>query len=221
MELGNGKRILKLIFIFIKMKKLDYSKDQKEFYSPKSDVPVIIDVPEFNFLMIDGKGNPNTSKDYQKAVEALFGLAYTLKFLIKKGIEEIDYKVYPLEGLWWADDMSDFANANKDNWFWTMMIRQPEVVTKEHFALALEQLKKKKPEVDFSGVRFAQYCEGKAAQLMHLGPFTTEGPDIAKIHEFIKAQGGKVTGKHHEIYLSDIRKAAPEKWKTVLRQPFK
>jgi hypothetical protein len=202
------------------MKKVDLYKEQKELYFPKSILPVEIDVPEFWFLMIDGKGNPNTSKEYQNSVQALFSLSYTIKFMLKKGKEQIDYKVLPLEGLWWAEDMNDFMTGNKENWLWTMMIRQPEFVTKEHVAMAFEQLKKKKPEIDYSKVRFEKFKEGTSVQMMYIGPFTDEGPAITKIHEYIKSRGNKVFGKHHEIYLSDIRKADPEKWRTVIRQPY-
>jgi hypothetical protein len=201
------------------MEKVDYFKTQKDLYNPTPKEPVMVEVPEFCFLMIDGKGDPNTTKEYQAAVQALFSLSYTIKFMIKKGTEQIDYHVLPLEGLWWAEDMEAFVTGDKSKWFWTVMIRQPDFVTEEHFKNAMENVKKKDPGLDLSKVRFEKFNEGKSAQIMHIGPFSAEGPTIQKMHDFISAAGFKRRGKHHEIYLSDIRKAAPEKWKTILRQP--
>ena len=202
------------------MEKIDYFKDQKELYFPKKDNPVFVDIPEFNFLMVDGKGNPNTSKEYQDSIQALFSLSYTLKFMFKKGKEQIDYKVMRLEGLWWSKDMDDFMAGKKDNWFWTSMIRQPDFITKENIETAMEAVRKKKPEIDLSKVRFEKFKEGTSSQIMHIGPFSEEGPNILKVHELIESQGFKLSGKHHEIYLSDIRRADPKKWKTIIRQPY-
>lgn len=202
------------------MKKIDYKKDLKHLYKPSPKKVEIVEVPQMNFLMIDGQGDPNTSQEFQDAVETLYSLSYTLKFMIKKGAAEIDYGVLPLEGLWWADDMSQFITGNKETWKWTLMIMQPEFVTTKLFHPAVEQVRKKKNPAALAKVRFESYSEGKAAQIMHLGPFSEEGPTIEKVHRFIKENGCKQAGKHHEIYLSDIRKAAPEKWKTVVRQPM-
>src|SRR4030042_1311720 len=171
--------------------------------------------------MSDGEGDPNTSQAFQDAVEALFSVSYTLKFMIKKGKEGIDYGVMPLEGLWWADDMSQFSIENKDNWKWTLMIMQPEYVTGNLVDEAIEQVKKKKSLTALPTIRFEAFSEGKAAQIMHIGPFSEEGPTIQKVHDFIKEMKYKLSKKHHEIYLSDIRKAAPEKLKTIIRQPMK
>ncbi|MEJ2748488.1 MAG: GyrI-like domain-containing protein, partial [Anaerolineae bacterium] len=182
---------------------------------------VVVDVPAMKFLMIDGAGNPNTSSTFQEATEALFAVSYGLKFMIKKGEQQVDYGVMPLEGLWWADDMAQFSVEKKGDWKWTLMMMQPEYVTPDLFAEAVEQVKKKKNPAALPLMRFEAYTEGQAAQIMHIGPFSEEGPTVAKIHDFIVANGGKLAGKHHEIYLSDIRKAAPDKWKTVIRQPFK
>jgi hypothetical protein len=202
------------------MKKIDLYKEQKEFYNPSAKELTVIDVPEFKFLMINGKGDPNTSKEYQNVVSALYTLSYTLKFMFKKGPEQTDYKVLPLEGLWWAEDMGDFLSGKKDNWLWTMMIRQPDLITEEHFKQALESVKKKKPDIDISDVRFEKFREGRSVQIMYIGPFSEEGPTIKNMHEFIAAQGKKPSGKHHEIYLSDVRRVDPSKWRTILRQPF-
>jgi hypothetical protein len=203
------------------MAKIDFKKELKHLYKPSAKKVEIVDVPQMNFLMIDGEGDPNTSQEFQDAVEVLYSLSYTLKFMIKKGDLKIDFGVMPLEGLWWTDDMSQFSTENKDNWKWTLMIMQPEYVTAELFNEAAEQVKKKKNPPALSKVRFEVFSEGKSAQIMHIGPFSEEGPTIKKVHNFIQENGCKLSGKHHEIYLSDIRKAAPEKWKTIIRQPMK
>ena len=202
------------------MKNIDYKKELKHLYKPSPKSIELVDVPEMNFLMIDGQGDPNTSQEYSDAIEALYAVSYALKFMIKKGNLQIDYGVMPLEGLWWVDDMSQFSIDDKSNWKWTAMIMQPEHVTQNLFAAACEQVEKKKNPVALSKVRFESFSEGKAAQTMHLGPFSEEGPTIERIHKFVQDKGYSQTGKHHEIYLSDIRKAAPEKWKTILRQPI-
>jgi len=202
------------------MKKIDYKKKLKHLYNPSPKTVEIVGVPEMNFLIIDGQGDPNTSQEYSDAIEALYAVSYTLKFMVKKGGLEIDYGVMPLEGLWWVDDMSEFDINDKTNWKWTAMIMQPEHVTQNLFAVAYEQVEKKKNPVALSKIRFKSFSEGKAAQTMHIGPFSEEGPTIERIHDFIKENGFSPVGRHHEIYLSDIRKAAPEKWKTIIRQPI-
>jgi hypothetical protein len=173
-----------------------------------------------NFLMIDGEGDPNTSKSFGDAIETLFPLSYTLKFMTKKGPQAIDYGVMPLEGLWWADDMSAFSDGKKDDWKWTLMIMQPEFITQAMVEEAMKEVGRKKKPVSLHLARFETFREGKAAQIMHIGPFSEEGPTIEKVHQFIEENGARRSGKHHEIYLSDIRRAAPEKWKTVVRQPI-
>ncbi len=203
------------------MKKIDFKKELKALYSPSAKKAEIVDVPEMNFLMIDGRGDPNISEDFQKAVEALFTLSYTIKFMIKKGELAIDYGVMPLEGLWWSDEMSEFSIENKEDWRWTIMIMQPEFVDNRMIGEAIEQVRKKKNLSCLDKVRFEAFSEGKVAQIMHIGPFSEEGLTIERLQVFIRNNGYKPHGKHHEIYLSDIRKAAPEKWKTVLRQPIR
>jgi hypothetical protein len=203
------------------MKKIDFKKELKSLYSASAKNVEVIDVPKMNFLMIDGKGDPNTSADFAAAVEALFSVSYTLKFMIKKSKTAIDYGVMPLEGLWWADDMSAFSAEKKSDWKWTAMIMQPELVTRALVQEAMEQVKKKKDLPGLARLRFEAFAEGKSAQIMHIGPFSEEGPTIQKVHDHIAALKGKRSGKHHEIYLSDIRRAAPAKWKTIVRQPMK
>lgn len=170
--------------------------------------------------MVDGEGDPNTSQAFSDAIEVLFTVSYAVKFMIKKeGAAAVDYGVMPLEGLWWADDMSKFTTSDKSNWKWTMMIAQPSFVTREIIERAIADVKKKKNPTAISKVRLESLSEGKCAQIMHIGPFSEEGPTIEKVHRFIDSRSQR-TGKHHEIYLSDIRKADQSKWKTIIRQPM-
>ena len=202
------------------MEKIDYKKQLKHLYKPSARKVEIVDVPQMNFLMVDGEGDPNTSQSFSDAIEALYPVSYTLKFMVKKGGMDIDYGVLPLEALWWSDDMSAFSTGNKDAWKWTLMIMQPEFITQKMIKEAMEEVKRKKNPVSLSLVRFETFKEGKAAQIMHIGPFSEEGPTIEKVHLFIEDSGSQKIGKHHEIYLSDIRRAVPENWKTVVRQPM-
>jgi hypothetical protein len=202
------------------MKKIDLKKELKHLYQPSAKAVVQVNVPAMSFLMIDGEGDPNTSPAYQAAVEALFSVAYAIKFKVKKTLA-IDYGVLPLEGLWWADDMASFASGDKAKWKWTMMIMQPEFVSEALVRDTIAEVKEKKglPALDL--LRLESFHEGKSAQILHVGPFSAEGPTIDKVHAFIASLGGKPAGKHHEIYLSDIRKADPAKWKTIIRQPLR
>jgi len=202
------------------MDKIDFKKELKHLYKPSPKKIEFRDIPKMNFLMIDGTGDPNSSVAYKEAIEALFSLSYTIKFMIKKGELGIDYGVMPLEGLWWVDDMSKFDHNKKEDWKWTAMIMQPEIVTNEMVATATEEVRKKKNPKALPKIRFEAFIEGKVAQTLHIGPFSEEGPTIKKVHNFIIDNGHKLSGKHHEIYLSDIRRAAPEKWKTIVRQPY-
>ena len=202
------------------MEKIDFKKKLKHLYKPSAKKVETVAVPTMNYFMIDGEGDPNTSQAFHDAIDVLYTLSYTLKFMIKKGDIGIDYGVLPLEGLWWADDMSSFNVANKDGWKWTLMIMQPELVTKEMVQEAVEQVKTKKNPASLHLVRFESYEEGEVAQIMHIGPFSEEGPTVEKVHSFIDENERQRRGKHHEIYLSDIRRAAQEKWKTIIRQPM-
>jgi hypothetical protein len=170
--------------------------------------------------MIDGQGEPSPAGEFGEAIEALYPLSYALKFRIKKGELRVDYGVMPLEALWWAEDMSAFSGNRREEWLWTAMIRQPEFITIEMYESELEVVRKKKNPAALAKARFESFIEGKCAQIMHVGPFGKEASTVASVHEFIDEQGGIKTGKHHEIYLSDMRKAAPEKWRTIIRQPF-
>jgi hypothetical protein len=203
------------------MKKIDYKKELKHLYKPSAKKIVTLEIPKMNFLAIDGKGDPNTSVEYKQAVEALYAVSYVVKFLIKRGELQTDYGVMPLEGLWWVDDMRMFDINKKENWKWTAMIMQPEIVTKEYIEIATKQVNKKKKLEALSKIEFTSFQEGKSAQTLHIGHFKDEGPTIVRIHEFITESKCSLRGKHHEIYLSDIRKAKPENWKTIIRQPMK
>ncbi|NMC13548.1 MAG: hypothetical protein GYA34_11785 [Chloroflexi bacterium] len=202
------------------MEKVEWKKIYKNLFFPPGD-PVLVDVPTMNYLMIDGHGDPNTVQAYKDAIEALFSLSYTIKFSIKKEMA-IDYSVYPSEGLWWVEDMAQFTTEDKSSWDWTMMIAQPDFVDIGKVEHARSDVMKKKKELAAIGqVRFEPFNEGLSVQLMHSGPYSAEGPNIARIHAFIHENGFEVNGKHHEIYLSDVRRTAPEKLKTVLRQPVR
>ena len=158
------------------MKKIDYKKELKHLYKASPKSIEVVEVPEMNFLIIDGQGDPNISQEYRDSIEALFAVAYTLKFIIKKGELQIDYGVMPLEGLWWVDDMSQFSIDKKTDWKWTSMIMQPEYVAEALFSEACKQVEKKKNPVALSKIRFESFFEGSAVQTMHISPFSEEGP---------------------------------------------
>jgi len=204
------------------MNKVDYKKELKLFYSARVGQPVVVQIPKMNFIMIDGKGDPNTSQEYIDAIQTLYPVAFTIKFTskIKHGK---DFGVMPLEGLWWTDKMADFSQTDKTNWLWTAMIMQPEIVTEEFYNQAVVQVKKKKNPKSIDRLRFEAYDEGRAAQVMYIGPYSEEGPTIVDLHNFIKEQGGKLDDNnrhHHEIYLGDPRRSDPSKLKTIIRQPY-
>jgi hypothetical protein len=201
------------------MAKVDLRREHKQLYAPPRE-PVIVDVPELSFLMVDGHGDPNTSPEYAQAIEALYTISYTLKFTLKGEPGGMDYAVMPLEGLWWAQDMSTFTAGEKSAWDWTAMIAQPDIVDGERLAAAIERASAKKELPAAALARLERFGEGEAAQVLHIGPYSEEGPTIAGLHEFIAAGGYELRGKHHEIYLSDPRRAAPERLKTVIRQPI-
>ncbi len=199
--------------------KIDLKKELKNLYNPLTKEVTVVDVPAMNFLLVNGEGAPE-SPQYREAIEALFSVSYTIKFMVKKG-KGIDYTVMPLEGLWWADDMTKFSTDRKNEWKWTAMIMQPKYVTVDDVKVAVEVVKKKKNSAALPKVRFESFKEGPAAQIMYVGPFSAEGPTIAKIHAHIRNTGNMLSGKHHEIYLNNPATTAPEKLKTIIRQPMK
>ena len=198
---------------------IDHKKELKHLYRPAARDVVQVDVPEFHFLMIDGAGDPNTSPHYARAVEALFSVSYTAKFMVKKGPAGIDYAVMPLEGLWWSDDMSSFLTNDRSKWQWTMMIMQPPCADAGVLDAALAEVKRKKGLAAVDALRLESFTEGPCAQTLHVGPFSAEGPTIQRVHDFIATRGA-LAGKHHEIYLSDVRRADASRWKTIVRQPM-
>jgi len=200
--------------------KLDLKKELRHLYQPSAKEVVAVEVPPMNFLMVDGEGDPNRVPEFQEAVEALYGVSYTLKFMLKKSELAADYVVMPLEGLWWTEDMCEFSMDNKDMWKWTLMIIQPDLVTADQVAEAIRQLAEKKNPPALGKLRFERFEEGRAAQILHMGPYDQEPATIEKLHDFITQEGSTPTGKHHEIYLSDPRRTRPERLKTILRQPF-
>ncbi|WP_066645472.1 GyrI-like domain-containing protein [Christensenella timonensis] len=203
--------------------KLDYKKEYKDLYLPKAK-PMLIEVPAMNFIMVDGKGAPE-GEEYPQAMQALYSLSFTIK-MSKMGGKQPDgyfeYVVPPLEGLWYGDKGS-FEQNDRDAWLWTSMIRQPEFVTQEVFDWAVAQCRAKKPDTDVSKARFETFTEGLCVQMMHIGPYAKEPVTIEAMHRFMDDSGlDNMTGnvrKHHEIYLSDPRRVAPERLKTVLRLP--
>jgi hypothetical protein len=205
----------------------DLKKTHKALFSPPRE-PVAVDVPGFALAMVDGSGDPN-GPGFAEALQALYSISYTLKFLIKKEAPELDYSVMPLEGLWWTagglpDPLSGPVELDKDTFVWTAMIMQPEAVTGERLERAVAELLRKKGDdapVALARLRLETFVEGPSAQVMHVGPYADEGPTIARLHEFIAAQGCEPHGRHHEIYLGDPRRCAPEKLRTVLRQPMR
>jgi hypothetical protein len=202
-------------------KKVDLKKEFKEFYLPSKEIH-IIDIPKMNFFMVDGSGNPNNNPIFQDAVGTLYACAYSLKMDYKKKPKGKDYVVPPLEGLWFADDMSVFSGGEKDQWKWTLMIRIPDFVPDSEIKKAIERVKEKKrekaPMID--ELRVEEYSEGTTVQVLYIGPYADEHDTIMAMHEFGKKAGYKLEGMHHEIYLSDLRRTAPEKLKTIIRQPI-
>ena len=203
-------------------KKFDFRKEYKDLYMPK-DQPVLIDVPSMIFIYVDGQGSPDSAA-YSNSIQALYSLTYSIKMSKMSGNQPegyFEYVVPPLEGLWYMDDGFDINK--RDEWKWRSMIRQPEFVTKEAFDRAMEECRRKKPEIDLSNVGYTEWTEGLCVQIMHTGPFSEEPKSIAKIDLYLKNNNLeadlKNDRKHHEIYLSDPRKTAPEKLKTVLRIP--
>jgi hypothetical protein len=198
------------------MRKVDLKKELKPLYGPPRE-PVLVDVPPLTFLAIDGAGDPN-GPEYGAALEALFAVSYRIKFALKREAE-VDHVVMPLEGLWWADDFAVFASGNRQEWRWTSMIAQPESAGSDLVGRAIEEAGAKKDLQALPRLRLERFQEGRSAQVMHLGPFSEEPPTIHRLEVFIESQGLKRRGKHHEIYLSDLRRTAPDRLKTIIRQP--
>lgn len=205
------------------METLDLKKKYKSLYYPPSKEVQCIEIPRFNFLMIDGNiepgMEPGNSPAFQAATAAMYGAAYTLKFMVKKREQgPIDYPVMALEGLWWVED-GFFDITVKDNWFWTLLIMQPDFITQTMFEDAVAGLVKKKGEGAFPRLRLESFEEGLCVQTMHIGPYATEPETVARLEAYARERQLQFHHKHHEIYLGDPRKAKPELLKTVLRHP--
>ncbi len=200
--------------------KIDFSKDLSALYRPTAKEWVVVDVPPMNYVMIDGHGDPNSAHEYAQALEALYAVSYRTKFISKNELER-DYVVPPLEGLWWAEDMSSFTTRrDKSSWDWTMMIMFPEWLSEAIFQRALDDTRRKKDLAALSKLRLESYHEGLAAQILHVGSYDDEGSTLAHLHShWLPEHGYRENGKHHEIYLSDARRVEPAKLKTILRQP--
>lgn len=206
------------------MKKLDLRKELKHLYYPSAKKVEIVNVPKFNFLMIDGKiesgETPETSQEFQNALQALYGASFTLKFMSKlRKKNPIDFTVMALEGIWWVDS-GEFDFNKKEDWKWVLMMMQPKHITDKMLQEALQRLGEKKDNPALSKVRLESFHEGLCMQTMHVGPYSEEPRTIEKMKAFAQDGGYRLRGKHHEIYLGDPRRAKPEKLKTVLRHPL-
>lgn len=201
------------------MTKLDLKKSIAAYAAPRGSFE-IVDVPPLQYLMVDGHGDPNTAEEYGDAVAAVFGVAYKLKFL-SKGELDRDYVVMPLEGLWWSDDMATFTTErDKSRWSWTMMSLVPEWLHGSHFERARDAAAAKGGSPSLDRLRLAELAEGRCVQTLHIGSYDDEAPVLAEMHErFTPGAGLRMRGRHHEIYLADPRRTAPEKLRTILRQP--
>ncbi|MHC4713052.1 MAG: GyrI-like domain-containing protein [Planctomycetota bacterium] len=202
------------------MAKLDLKKQFKHLYAPARK-PVIVDVPEMLFIMIDGEGDPNTSPDFQDAMQTLFPVAYSIKFALKKSDPAKDFTVMPPEGLWWMKDGIPFSLERKGDWLWTLMIMQPDFVTPEILAAVSEDLRRKGKAPALEKARLETYREGQCVQMLHVGSYDTEPATVGEMHALAAEANLEFHGKHHEIYLSDPRRTAPEKLKTILRHPLR
>jgi hypothetical protein len=201
------------------VEKVDFKKLMKPFWQPPVGSFVIVEVPRLNFLMVDGKGDPNSTPAYRVAVQWLYTLSYSLKFASKAAGR--DYGVAPLEGLWWAEDMASFAGGDKGKWLWTAMIMQPDWIDDAAVEAALPKARAKLGDEPAS-LRLEAFAEGLSVQTMHIGPYSAEAPTIARLHsEFLPANSLTENGHHHEIYLSDPSRTAPEKLRTIIRQPVR
>jgi DNA-binding PadR family transcriptional regulator len=201
--------------------KYDIKKAHKGLYSPPSKEFTVVDVPEFRYIAVDGRGDPNTSAAYSNALEALYGVAYALKFASKKTLGR-DFVVGPLEGLWRADDPAAFVTRRKESWEWTMMISQPDWITEDMVRAAIADISKKKDVPALGDIRLLALVEGTCVQILHVGSYDDETPTLDRLHnDYLPENGLTFNGDHHEVYLSDARRTAPDKLRTILRQPVK
>lgn len=206
------------------MAPFDLVKEHKRLYAPSAKHAAIVEVPELAFLMVDGRGDPETAEPYHQALEALYSVTYTLKFTLKRADLARDFKVAPLEGLWWADDEAPSMEAlqqTRDDWNWRMMIAVPDAVSAEEVGAAREAAARKKDLPAAPLLRLERFAEGLVAQILHVGSYSAEAPTIERLHAWVAAEGYELRGRHHEIYLGDPQRTAPERLKTVLRHPVR
>lgn len=202
------------------MSKYDIKSAHRELYTATQTFE-IIDVPEVRFLAVDGRGDPNTAPEFTAAVEALYSTSYTLKFASKNELGR-DFTVAPLEGLWRAADVGAFTRGDKSSWEWTVLIAQPDWITESEIERATETVRQKKNLPAADKVRLRVLTEGQSVQILHLGSYDDEAPTLARLHhEYMPEHGLTFNGDHHEIYLSDPRRTAPERLRTILRQPVR
>ncbi len=199
------------------MVKLDMKKSLKSCYVSKKSIQ-FIEVPKIKYICFQGKGDPSVCQDYQDAMGVLYGLAYTIKFIYKA--MEKDFVVMPLEGNWWSEPGTKFSEISRDEWLWEVMIAVPDYVEESIFDDARIKLKDKKDPKGLEKATFREIHDGLAAQFLYIGPYSDEGPYIEEMHKYVKDQGYKLRDRHREIYLSDPRRASPEKLKTIIRHPI-
>jgi hypothetical protein len=207
--------------------KYDVKREHRELYAPSAKDFAIVEVPPMRYAAVDGHGDPNTAAAYREAVQALYGVAYAVKFASKRSLGR-DFVVAPLEGLWWAEDPRAFAARDKRAWSWKMLIAQPDWIEEDAIAAAVATVREKAakagdpPNPALDRVRLERLTEGSSAQILHVGSYEDESPTLARLHdEWMPQHGLTFNGPHHEIYLSDPGRTAPEKLKTVLRQPVR
>jgi hypothetical protein len=203
--------------------RFDLKRELTHLYTARDGACRVVEVPPLRFLMADGAGDPNKVAAYREAVEALYAVSYAAKFLVRAE-SGVDSAVMPLEGLWWLEgeppaDLDDLRLADRSAWRWTMMIAQPEHITDTHLEAAREQVRGKKGLPGLNRLRVERYAERTAVQVLHLGPYSEEGPTIARLHAFIEAHQYRPRGRHHEVYLSDPRRTAALNMRTIIRQP--
>lgn len=201
-----------------KVPTMDYRRELGELYEARED-PTLIEVPSIDYLAIDGHGDPNGSAPFRRAVDALCAVAYALKFKVRALPDGVDFAVMPLEGLWWIPNARVWDFDDKSDWDWTLMLAQPAIVTEELVADTLKAVRARRRMKALDLVRFEPFEEGTCAQLLHRGPFSAERPTLERLYDFIRREGSMPVGKHHEIYLTDPQRTAPERMRTIIRQP--
>ena len=201
-----------------KVPRVEYRRELGDLYDAREQ-PALVEVPTISYLMVDGHGDPNGSQTFKQGVEALYAVAYALKFRVRKLPDGIDFAVMPLEGLWWIPNARVWDFDDKSDWDWTLMVAQPPIVTPELVSEAIAAVRGKKKLRALDDVRFEPFDEGRCAQVLHRGPFAAERPTLERLYDFVKREGFMPVGKHHEVYLTDPQRTAPARMRTIVRQP--